>query len=322
MSTKYLPSLFSVSILLIPIAAANILTGCATKESSQQLSPVNRIVEKPITVPPPDLKTQYHFSYDNNPILKKAYQQYLKTGKTPNIITDSFEQFAYGFGKQPVIAANPLSLTVISLELGEKVTNVSSGDPLRWSYSLAYSGQDKSRQAHVMVKPSQTDISTDLVITTDKRLYTLHLTAPSGGKYARNIRFWYPQDIQEYWSNHNSEQLQKITKEKEDIVVATPNINLNTLNFNYRIASDGWYSPSWKPVRVFDDGTHTYIQFPENMNSRDMPALFILNGDNKDLVNYRAKSPYFVVDKIFSKAALISGVGSNQAKVIITNQRY
>lgn len=303
------------------LITALFLVGCAA-EQPQQFQPVTEIVEKPVVVKPPELKMQYQFSYDNNPALKKAYRQYLNTGKAPNITTDGFEQFAYGTGHQPVIATSPLELTVISLEPGEKVTNVSSGDPLRWSYSMAYSGQDKTRQAHVMVKPSQPDISTDLVITTDKRMYTLKMTTTKDAKYVRDVRFWYPQEMQEYWDNYNAEQTSKLSKEQQDKVAEVPNINLNNLNFNYDISHKGWTTPSWQPTRVFDDGEHTYIQFPPSISSRDMPALFILNGDNKELVNYRAKLPYFVVDKLFQKAVLVTGVGSAQTMVTITNRRY
>lgn len=310
--------------IFIVILASILLAACADQTASQQLQlqPSTQIVEKTITVPPPDLKMQYRFSFDNNPALKKAYQQYLSTGKAPNIITEGFEQFAYGIGNQPVIATTPLALTVVSLEPGEKVTNVSSGDPLRWSYALAYSGQEKQRQAHIMVKPAQINISTDLVITTDKRIYSLHMTAINNGKYMHNVRFWYPQDLQEYWNNYNIEQVQKVNKEQQDVVATVPNVNLNNLNFSYSMTNGGWSSPSWKPVRIFDDGVHTYIQFPATLSSRDMPALFVLNGKDKELVNYRSKPPYFVVDKIFSNAVLISGVGNTRSTVTVTNYRY
>lgn len=318
-------SRLTTTTIFIAIFTA-LLVGCTSERSNpaQQLQPTTRVIEKPITIAPPDLKMQYHLSYESNPALKRAYQQYLSSGKAPNIISEGFEQFAYGIGNQPVIAANPLALTVISLESGEKVTNVSSGDPLRWSYSLAYSGQDKSRQAHVMIKPAQADISTDLVITTDKRLYTLHMTAPSNnnGKYAHNVRFWYPQDMQEYWENHNAEQVQKVTQEQQNSVATTPNINLGQLNFSYGLSHGGWTAPNWKPLRVFDDGVHTYIQFPATLGARDMPALFVLSGNSKELVNYRAKYPYFVVDKIFQKAVLVTGVGGEQKTVTIINYKY
>lgn len=294
-----------------------LLISCTSK-SGQQFQPTTQIVEKPVTIPPPDLKIKYQLAYDNNPVLKKAYQQYLHTGKAPNIITDGFEQFAYGIENQPVIAASTFELTVISLEEGENVTNVSSGDPTRWSYSIAYSGSNKTRQAHIMVKPSQENISTDLVITTDKRWYTLKLTSVADGKYVRDVRFWYPQDMRNYWNEYNSKQEEKLAQEQQNSMSDYPNINVSKLNFSYNLSHNGWHAPNWMPIQVFDDGTHTYIRFPQNIASRDMPALFIQNGSEQELINYRSKPPYFVVDKIFDKAVLITGIGKNQIKVTIT----
>lgn len=296
-----------------------ILAGCAEQQTAP-LPTTRQVVERPVAIPAPDIKMNYRFSYDSNPALKKAYQQYLRTGKAPDITTEGFKQFAYGIGNQPIIAASPLELTVISLEPGEKVTNVSSGDPLRWSYSLAYSGQDKTRQAHVMVKPSQQDISTDLVITTDKRMYTLKMTTDKDGKYVRDVRFWYPQEMQDFWNNYNQEQMQKLTN-SSGTIAEMPNINLNNLNFGYRITHNGWNTPYWQPVRVFDDGVHTYIQFSPAVNARDLPALFVVNGNKQELVNYRSKPPYFVVDKLFNKAVLITGAGSTQKVVTIECSR-
>jgi type IV secretion system protein VirB9 len=111
---------------------------------------------------------------------------------------------------------------------------------------------------------------------------------------------------------------------EDQTVAQVPDVSLNHLNFDYCISTDGFFrsSPSWKPVRVFDDGVHTYIQFPALMTHRDMPVLFISKNNTQQLVNYRSKAPYFVVDKIFKEAVLVMGVGSDQTKVIITNKRY
>lgn len=292
----------------------SLLISCSSKPA-QQFQPTTQIVEKSVVVPPPDLKIKYQLAYDNNPTVQKAYQQYLRTGKAPNIITEGFEQFAYGVGNQPVVATSIFELTVISLEEGENVANVSSGDPTRWSYSIAYSGQSKTHQAHIMVKPSQENISTDLVITTDKRLYTIKLVSVTDGKYVRNVSFWYPQDMRNYWNEYNAKQEQK---NQDQSNTDYPDINVSNLNFSYSISHTGWRAPSWMPVQIFDDGTHTYIRFPPNINSRDMPALFIQTGNKQELVNYRSKPPYFVVDKIFDNAVLITGVGSDQVTVMIT----
>lgn len=299
------------------------LTGCASMQQPQSVqfnsTPSYQVLSQAQLIPIMPSKNDFHLAYGNNPALARAYQQYIKTGKAPNIITDGFEQFAFDSSSQPIIGASPFELTVITLEPGENVTNVSSGDPGRWSYSMAISGQSKLKQAHIMITPKLPNISTDFVITTDKRMYTLKMVS-SMGKFIKDVRFWYPEELQAFWDNYNASQ-----NAQESFVDSTsqqPNIALNSINFDYAISCSFFNSPSWKPVRVFDDGVHTFIQFPSNISSIDLPALFIVNGSSQELVNYRFKLPYFVVDKIFKEAVLIIGVGTNQTKVTITNNHY
>lgn len=301
------------------------LGGCESLSQSQPqipLQPTTQIVEKPIVIKPPLLQMKYQLSNGNDPALDKAYQLYMRTGQAKTINGDGFVEFPFGT-TQPTVAASPFELTVISLEPGEQVTNVSSGDPQRWSYSMAYSGQGKIRQAHIMIKPSMASISTDLVITTDKRMYTLKMVSTQDGSYARNVKFWYPLDIQKFWDDYNAQQSANFTKDNQGVVDTVQGCDVMHMNDNYSIDS-GWFnSVSFKPTKVFDcGGPNTYIKFPATIANRDLPVLFIQEGNTQEIVNYRVKSPYFVVDKLFKKAVLVSGVGSNQQKVIITNKRY
>jgi P-type conjugative transfer protein TrbG len=268
-----------------------LLSGCASLPPTPQI-----VVEKNKDIPPPSF-TSAHLTSGNNPALLKAYQEYQKTGLAKTIETDQFVQFPYDAGVQPIIAASILELTVISLEPGEQVNSVSSGDPLRWSYSLVYSGTGQSRQAHILIKPAKANASTDFFITTDKRDYLLKMTTAVPGKYIREVRFWYPD-------------------KQTSIITTLPNMDLGQLNFNYQLAAAG-VKPVWLPLRVFDDGTHTYIQLSADISAQDLPAVFIDNGESPEMVNYRFKTPYFIVDKIFSKAMLISGVGRHQQRVNI-----
>lgn len=289
----------SMKKILFVSAVAAILGGCA---STHHVSQTPAVIQTTLQ------KSDYQLAYGNDQRIQEAYEQYIKTGKAPNIITSGFEQFAFG-ASQPIISASPFELTVITLEKGESVTNASSGDPLRWSYSLAYSGIGKDRQAHIMVKPSQPSISTDMIITTDKRMYTIKIISTSNGKYLRDVRFWYPDDIQKNLDSNTQD------------VTSLPNIQLGQMNFDYSIDTPFFSSLNWKPSRVFDDGVHTYIQVPDSVSSSDLPAFFILDSESakKSLVNYRFKKPYFVVDKIFKKAVLVLGVGSSQSKITIVN---
>lgn len=301
-----------------------IASSCLTLSGCSLLSPTppavaipvtREIVEKPIYVKPPITKMRYQLQAGNNPALVKAYEKYVATGKADNIVTDGFMQFAYNIGQQPVIAASPLQITEISLQPGETMTNTTSGDPQRWSYSVAYSGKAETKQAHILVKPSQPDLSTNFVITTDKRAYNLKIVSTHDGKYVKNVRFWYPDEIQAYWDKFNAEQGQQT-----ETVATLPNLDVSHLNFDYCVTAN-WRSSRIKPTHIFDDGTHTYIQFPSYLNAGDMPALFIQSNSGQEIVNYRSKPPYFVVDKIFHQATLVLGVGKNSMRVTLLNRR-
>ncbi len=298
-------------MFLILIFLVLLLSGCTKSPPviEAQLVSANRIIEKTVTLPPPELSMAYRLENNHNPALLHAYQEYLKTGITKTIETDQFVQFPYNSGSQPIIAANVLELTVVSLEPGEQVTSVSCGDPSRWSFSLAYSGSNKTRQAHVMLKPAKANISTDFFITTDRRAYILKLVSNSNGKYVREVRFWYPQLVQNDLDHSH----------RDSVITQFSKVEINHLNFNYQITPNHPI-PSWTPIRVFDDGTHTYIQFPNRINSSDLPVLFVKNANTQEIVNYRFKNPYFVVDKIFRNAELISGIGRQQQRVMIWNK--
>jgi P-type conjugative transfer protein TrbG len=312
------------SIIFVSLMACGILSGCGTTHSATNTNGIlaNPISDKPTIMQTDPSKADYQLAYGNNAGVEKAYQEYLKTGKAQNIITQGFVQFAFG-ASQPVIDASPFELTVITLENGENVTNVSTGDPLRWSYSLAYAGTGKDRQAHVMVKPLEANISTNMVITTDKRMYTLKLVSTNSDKYLRNVKFWYTDEIQQYWDNYNAHAVgQEGSGSDPQSIIQLPNIHLGQLNFKYKINTPFFSSPRWTPIRAFDDGTHSYIEFPANIDTGDLPALFVVNSADgtKELVNYHVKKPYFIIDKIFKEAALILGVGHSQTKVSIINE--
>src|SRR3546814_9696792 len=67
------------------------------------------------------------------------------------------------------------------------------------------------------------------------------------------------------------------------------------LRFRYAISGS---SPSWKPLRAFDDGQKVYIQFPAGIAQGELPPLFVIGpeGDGQ-LVNYRFRSPYYKIGR-------------------------
>ena len=84
-----------------------------------------------------------------------------------------------------------------------------------------------------------------------------------------------------------------------------PGVALDRLDFDYLIDGD---RPDWRPVRVFDDGRQVYIQMPANIATTDMPPLFVLGEDgDAELVNYRVRGNYYIVDRLFRAAELRLG---------------
>lgn len=77
------------------------------------------------------------------------------------------------------------------------------------------------------------------------------------------------------------------------------------LQFRYRIEGD---KPHWRPVRAFDDGRQVFIQFPEKIAQGEAPPLFITGaGGEPELVNYRMRGNYYVIDRLFAAAELRLG---------------
>jgi len=64
----------------------------------------------------------------------------------------------------------------------------------------------------------------------------------------------------------------------------------------------------WRPVRVFDDGRQVFIQMPADLAMTDAPPLFVLGRKgNAELINYRIRGSYYIVDHLFQAAELRLG---------------
>ena len=82
-------------------------------------------------------------------------------------------------------------------------------------------------------------------------------------------------------------------------------LSIDQLRFRYDITGD---KPAWRPLRAFDDGEKVYIQFPHGIAQGELPPLFVIGpqGDGQ-LVNYRFRPPYYIVDRLFGAAELRLG---------------
>ena len=197
-------------------------------------------------------------------------------------------------------------VTDIMLQEGETLSDtgaVAAGDTVRWVIGEASSGAGPTRRTHILIKPTDPGLKTNLVINTDKRTYHVEIRSTSA-IYMASVGWSYPQD----------ELIAvKARIEAANRVAATQvqvGIDPAKLDFSYRLSGD---NPPWRPVQVFDDGAKTYVLFPANIAQSELPPLFLLGEKGKaQLVNYRISSRYMIVDRLFSLAELRLGTAKQQ----------
>jgi len=223
--------------------------------------------------------------------------------------------FLYG-ATMPSVICSPLKITDIQLEVGEELNSIQAGDTARWNFSTDVSGKGKNETVHIIVKPLDLGLNTNLIIFTDRRTYNLKLVSK---KYAWTpiVNFTYNTSLQSSLLKYKQYKRKRANSyRKQNTFEKSPQsrVDINNLNFNYEIEGDA----KWKPLRVYNDGIKTFIQMPKDMSVQEAPALVVLDSSsNKNLVNYRLKEDKYIVDKLFDSAMLLLGVGSDQESIII-----
>lgn len=261
---------------------------------------------------------------EGDPGVLAAVEEFRAGGKAPVLEHGDSIVFPYG-ESQPVVRCSPLRACDVELEAGEVVHGVALGDTERWITSPLFSGDPASLVPHVIVKPRESGISTNLIVTTTRRTYHLSLVSPPGdegsdaGSYLRRVRFYYPGDLVQQWSD--AARLEALAKDRrEDATVASLSGALDPggLDFGYALAGDR--RAPFRPTTVFDDGHHTYIRLPDAVASGDAPAFFARTAAGEQvLLNYRMRGPWIVVDGLFEEAELTLGVGRAKRSVTLRN---
>jgi type IV secretion system protein VirB9 len=194
------------------------------------------------------------------------------------------------------VYAAPERVTMISLQPGEELVTVAAGDTVRWVVGDTASGTGDALRVNVLVKPVRSGIKTNLVITTSRRTYLLELTSTEK-VWMASVSWDYPKD--------RMLALQRQAQAAQASAPVNTGLSLENIRFRYAISGS---NPPWKPLRAFDDGDKVYIQFPGGIAQGELPPLFVIGaqGDGQ-LVNYRFRSPYYIVDRLFGAAELRLG---------------
>lgn len=178
---------------------------------------------------------------------------------------------------------------------GEEMERFYTGDSQAW---------DVGKHANlVAIKPTAATPDTNLILTTTAgRVYTFDLTlnerAPMYG-----IRFSYPNEERK---RGNSARVRQDLAGSID-----PNAQVQR---NYRYAGAGGLEV--QPSEIFDNGSHTFMRFPENQT---FPSVFAVGPDGGEtLVNKTVRGNWLILARVGHEWRLRDG----QAVMCIRNDAF
>lgn len=291
------------------------------KEATPKSEPV--IVERFTAVPlPGQLKPRERFQPRSLPNGKpdeviKSANAGAKIGPNAEGYVNAIQVYPFARGALYQIFTAPEQVTDIALQAGERLISVSAGDTENWILGDTLSGEGMAEQVHILVKPIKSGLTTNLIITTSKRVYHAELTSYRE-TYMAAVSWRYPREGLVSLSKTRISKTQTQTEVQSTrplnatsvTNVGLSGLSVDALKFRYEIDGD---NPHWRPLRAFDDGRKVYIQFPARIDQGEAPPLFVISRDGEtQLVNYRVKGRYYVVDRLFARAELRLGEKDQQ----------
>lgn len=180
----------------------------------------------------------------------------------------------------------------IELAKDEEIVSISMGDTTSWQ--IVPAGH------RIFIKPMEQDATTNMTVITNKRTYFFELYAAEtldmrDPEMVFNLRFIYPDD------EASGDYLQNFTTSSAGPDLAHP----EKYNFNYWISGD----ESVAPIKIFDDGIYTYLQFRDK--NAELPAIFAVDEALREsMVNYRLaqdNANMVIIEQVFAKLSLRHG---------------
>ena len=222
---------------------------------------------------------------------------------------------------RPVLVCSPLHTCIIELPDSVKPVTTVGVSPSEWTVQQAIVG----KQPEVFVSPKFAGLHQNIVIAaTDHGRpvnYEVRLVSDavrylpalkiedSGGA----VRSWNPRST--YPGKGFTGQPLNDHKGKNPRVLPLPNIRINHIDLDWSIhcSGGGWFSVSdckpIRPLRVYDDGTHTFIAMPQGLASHGgFPILQARNASGHLIgVDTQIRGSSYVVDSVPAEIQLRLG---------------
>jgi len=297
----------------IQVAAAS-ATASATAGAAPAAAPqITGTVTAPAGMPPP-----IHQLSPSAPLNAKEKVAAAKAAAWRN----GFERPTRGQGgivlwtfgsSQPSIVCAPMQGCDVALQPGEIVQNIAAGDAVRWLITPAVSGSGDSRTTHLNIKPTDSGLTSSLMVYTDKRIYSIKLVSTQA-QWTPLTGFVYPEAPQTAWENYRANT-------GTDTVLAGGTGGSGEVGFGYRVSGNA----PWKPTEVFSQGGKTVIVLPDDVKYGTAPAVIGLANDGgwfssptEQMLRYRVVGGNrIVIDGLPDRFKLVTGVGDSQTKIDI-----
>lgn len=211
------------------------------------------------------------------------------------------QKFVFDKDRSYEILTRPMSTTNIQLDPDEKMVAFPMGDTSMWEIG--------SVGNNVFIKPKFERLVNPATLITSKRSYQLMLkSGTADGIWYQRVHWEENHPLGSLNLNMNVplNGLETMDKKPVSLQLTTPSSDLydltsdslKDLNFEYKVEGEA----AFKPNQVFNDGKHTWLQMPADVQT--MPAVFIKKGNDLAIVNFVVKGRYLVVQSLFEEALL------------------
>lgn len=207
------------------------------------------------------------------------------------------------------IYCQPYRVTDLILEPGEQVIEMPFlSEEKVWEIGAGVSRNGNIDTQHFFLKPAYSGLVTSFIIITDKRVYHMLLKSYKDC-YMTQVKWKYPNSMPfNIKSTAMEERINKLSKESTGVDPAY-------LSFDYKMSYSVFKKPYWLPVRVYDDGKHTYIVMNETVLHMTSPVLF---NHKNERINYSVHKNVIVINELIEKVTMRVG----REKVTIKKKYY
>lgn len=246
-------------------------------------------------------------------------------GRTSPVAAGPAGRVVTTFGEAiPVAHCSPLKVCYIELEPGEQLTDTPSiGDSARWQFVPKIQGRSPAERVVIEIKPAQDAKDTNLVIPTDRRLYSISLVNDPDYHTPILAFRWPDSEARAAAEGIERRRAEELALEEASAAEAASRAEITAaelaragvptesgprtaelLDFRFRVSGDA----PFRPVRVFSDGARTYIDLHPRYRG-PLPAIVAGKAEGNAALNTRvsASGTRLVADRVITDVWLQSG---------------